>query len=171
MVNFSIYKKGKLMKKIVLLLLLLILCAFFTGCDLEKTVNKTINGILGLESVEDEYILEPYLKSEEYIDEEGFQDYVDFCKYYYNAEDDKLFINNKKYKKIEDKEDIESITVLVTIYPSWATSHPEKYDFEIDKIKDGDYYAIVDKESTHNSYYLFYYDVTNHILYYLHSSA
>lgn len=53
------------MRKIILLV---IIGLFFTGCSQYK----------------DELILEGYTSSDEYWDKEGFQDYTDYCKYYYN---------------------------------------------------------------------------------------
>ena len=76
------------MKRIGLLIVGIMI--FITGCDKGRYVD----------------IPKEYVKSEEYFDKEGIQDFSDYAKYIYN--DEKVIVNDDKYKKISS-DDIENI--------------------------------------------------------------
>ena len=59
-----------------------------------------------------------YHDSDKFPDPNGFQDNVDYYKYYYKDKFDKKFINSFLYKKVE-KEDIENITSYFLNFENW----------------------------------------------------
>jgi len=46
----------------------------------------------------------------------------------------------------------------------------DDFDFDYEAITMGDYYYLDLKESGYNNYNLYFYDVENHVLYYIHSN-
>ncbi len=116
-------------------------------------------------------ILKGYYKSEEYWDKNGFQDYTDYCKYFYTAEDDEKFINQEQYKVLENNHIEEIISYFNNFRKQMENqSRMTEYDFDTNWINSGDYVHIkVDKASDLNySYSVYFYDIQTHILYYIH---
>jgi len=143
-------------------IVLLLITVFLTGC-----VDKEMFEVgMGMKKEHEEYVLEKYDKSEEWFDDSDGREWVDYCKYYYTSQDEKLFKDSKKYKKIESEDEIQEITKVVNAFCSSSLKEPEKYDFTTDVIEKNDYYALIEKE---RHFALFYYDVESGILYYLHS--
>ena len=133
-------------------------------------------------------IIEGYSNCEEYYSD-GFQDYIDYCKYFYKESEDKKV---KKYgcdgaiikiirkdlgkdKKFEEnsyysivtKENIDDIKSYFDKFPYESMEDSNKYDFETDNINEGDYYSLR-AGSNNDNYSVFLYDVNSHILYYIH---
>ncbi len=148
------------MKKCFLILLLTALIFGLTGCS------------------KDRMILDGYNKSEEYWDKSGFQDYTDYCKYYYN--DSSLFKENAYYKLVKQT-DIEELRGYFNNFYEWmkTSNRLNEYDFLNDYISEGDYFYIKTKEGEKigNSYYgkydnytIYFFDTDQNILYYIHSN-
>jgi len=128
--------------------------------------------------VKDYAILNGYHDSEKYFDPHGFQDYTDYCKYYYKDKFDKKFSNSFLYKKVEE-EDIENITSYFMNFEHWMEIEErlDVYDFDIDVISEGDFVRIETKEYGDSdpkwkfaNYTIYLYDIESHILYYIHSN-
>ncbi|WP_302625762.1 hypothetical protein [uncultured Eubacterium sp.] len=133
------------MKKTLYVMLLMIL---LTACDSK-----------------DSEILEGYNACEEYYSD-GFQDYVDYCKYFYRESDDEKFKQSVHYS-IVTKENIDEIKKYFSEFPYEYMEDCSKYDFEINDINEGDYYCLKENSSEEN-YSIFLFEVKNHILYYIH---
>ena len=113
-----------------------------------------------------------YYKLEEYRTENGFQDYTDYCKYFYTEKDDEKFINSKQYHVVENN-NIENIASYFDNFKKQMENQNRlsEYDFDISLINSGDYVHIkADKKNDLNyySYSIYFYDIEAHILYYIH---
>lgn len=51
----------------------------------------------------DKVVLKDYIDKDEHFDKDGFQDYTDYCKYYYEKSNN-LFLENDTYTMVKDKE-------------------------------------------------------------------
>lgn len=119
----------------------------------------------------DEFILKGYYDSLEYWDNSSFQDYTDYCKYYYNSKDDNLFKNSGSYKKVR-KEDINTLIGYFDNFSNWVKNTNYKYDLDNSYITEGDYFIIKTKNDIgkYDNYTVYFYDIETHILYYIHSN-
>ena len=105
-------------------------------------------------------IIEGYSNCEEYYSD-GFQDYIDYCKYFYKESEDKKFEENSYYS-IVTKENIDDIKSYFDKFPYESMEDSNKYDFETDNINEGDYYSLR-AGSNNDNYSVFLYDVNSHI--------
>lgn len=115
------------------------------------------------------HILEGYISAEEYWDE-GFQDYTDYCKYYYDKSDKKVLENDSGYSIITD-DTINIIKEYFKYFPKEHMMDETKYDFDIDIIEEGDYAYIEDtgnEDDYDENYCVYYYDISENVLYYIH---
>ena len=154
------------MKKVMNLIMLLSIVLNLFGCDYHK-----LNHGISL----------PKYDSEKCYWGEGFQDYTDYCKYYYDNESIKLFEDHPKFEKVTNS-DIENIKSYFENFSEWVKeeSYYEKYDFDYQsQIKEGDYVCIVTKEGKKigdgfygkfDNYNVYYVDMTKNILYFIHSN-
>ena len=128
----------------------------------------------------DKMILKGYSKSEEYLDKFVFQDYTDYCKYYYSKDFDEKFANTKEYRVIKE-EDISNITGYFNNFKEVveSTDRIKKYDFDTSIIGAGDFVYIVTKEGKeignssygkYDDYTVYFYDNASHTLYYIHTN-
>lgn len=119
----------------------------------------------------DEFILNGYYDSLEYWDNSSFQDYTDYCKYYYNSKDDNLFKNSRSYKKVR-KEDINTLIGYFDNFSNWVKNRDYEYDLDNSYITEGDYFIIKTKNDIgkYDNYTVYFYDIETHILYYIHSN-
>lgn len=154
--------KGKIFKKIFSIMLIIIL----------------VCGSFYYIYVKDYAILNGYHDSEEHWDPHGFQDYTDYCKYYYKDKFDKKFSNSFLYKKVE-QEDIENITSYFMNFEKWMEieERMDIYDFDTNIISEGDFVRIETKEYGDGdpkwkfaNYTIYLYDIESNILYYIHSN-
>ena len=131
--------------------------------------------ISGCSSFSDKAILKGYIDKEEYFDKEGFQDYTDYCKYYYE-ESNNLFLESNIYSVVT-KDNIENIRSYFTNFESRMDS--SEYDFDDSCISEGDYIYIKTKEweSSGDSKYtkfadytVYFYDTESATLFYIHSN-
>jgi hypothetical protein len=116
----------------------------------------------------------PKYESKECYYGDGFQDYTDYCKYYYTESTIKNFETSKKFKKVLDS-DIEEIKSYFKDFEEWvkSTDYYEKYDFVYQtQVKDGDYFYIYEKPGyeKYGNYDLYYVDMDKLILYFIHSN-
>ena len=71
-------------------------------------------------------IIEGYSNCEEYYSD-GFQDYIDYCKYFYKESEDKKFEENSYYS-IVTKENIDDIKSYFDKFPYESMEDSNKYD-------------------------------------------
>lgn len=129
------------------LLGIIIIVMVFTACNARK-----------------DQILEGFSSCEEFYSD-GYQDYTDYCKYYYSEKDDIKF-SESDYYSIVTKEDIDDIKKYFEEFPYGTMKESSKYDFESIKITEGDYYYM--EENSDDGYSVFLYDLDEHTLYYIH---
>lgn len=112
-----------------------------------------------------------YIDKTEHFQEEGVQDYTDYCKYIYESPDP--FIDNKEYKIIEEGE-IENIKIYFDDFQSWmiASDRNDEYDFNKGCISEGDYIKLITKveDDMFSNYTLYFFDVESLTLYYIHNN-
>lgn len=149
-------------KKVIIVVILSMLLSLF-GCNANNIT------------------LPKYLDKECYYGE-GFQDYTDFCKYFYNDESIKNFETHNKFKIVK-KSDIENIKSYFENFDDRVShqSYYNKYDFDYQtQVKEGDYFNISTKEGTKigesiydkfDSYDVYYVDMEKCIVYFIHSNT
>lgn len=144
------------MKRILFIVIPLLCCALFTSCS-QAFLNSIPSGYIG---------------AEEHMDPEGFQDYVDYCKYFFDST--KKFENNKKYKMVS-AEDVEEICGYFNNFASWMESENrlDEYDFDVSCITVGDYVRIESEilfDYKYSDYTLWFFDTETLTLYYIHAN-
>lgn len=136
--------------------------------------------ISGCYSFSDKGVLKGYIGKDEHFDKEGFQDYTDYCKYYYEKSNN-LFFKNDTYSELKE-EDIENIRSYFTNFESWmnAADRVDEYDFDNSCISEGDYIYIKTKEGEpignsnykkFDNYSVYFYDTESSTLFYIHSNS
>ncbi|MCL2677741.1 MAG: hypothetical protein FWE85_01650, partial [Clostridiales bacterium] len=105
----------------------------------------------------------------------GFQDYTDYCKYYYDEETVKEFAAHPKFEIVQDS-DLENILSYFENFAEWVrqTDYYGKYDFDpLSQVKTGDYFYIFAKDGQDKfAYYdVYYVDMTTDTLYFIHSNT
>ncbi len=147
------------MKKRIFAVILLMCITCFSGCS-----------FFG-----DEYIPDDYKSCEEHIGE-GFQDFTDYCKYYYDDNKDKWFEENASYEKVSD---IDNIKGYFSTYARAIALYDEfsSYDFNTDIITEDDHVHIETKEGQsigdteygkYDNFSVYLYDTESNTLYYIH---
>jgi hypothetical protein len=123
--------------------------------------------------VQDNHIPDSYKDKDEYFDTEGFADFTDFCKYYYDANADTHFASMSEYQAVTD-EDKGKLTGYFNDFVSWIALRKDcldQYNFDPKTyITVGDYYYIKTKEGQYTNYTVYYYDTETHTLYYIHNN-
>lgn len=118
--------------------------------------------------------LPKYDKKECYYGD-GTQDYLDYCKYFYNEDSIKEFKDNSKYKKASDSDTENILSYFKDFEESIKeTAVYKNFDFDYElQVKEGDYFCIVSKDGYDKfGYYdIYYVDMTNYVLYYIHSNS
>ena len=120
--------------------------------------------------VEDE-IPPGFVQKEEHFDPDGFQDYTDYCKYWYP--DAGAFEKDGRWHAVSEEE-IEEIRGYFENFRGWmeVEKRLDEYDFDPDCIGAGDYVRI-EIGSTHwspyDDYTLYFFDAESGILYYIHT--
>lgn len=146
----------KKLKALVLLFLLLL-----QGCA----------GVTAIPRVEDE-IPAGFTQKEEHFDPDGFQDYVDYCKYWYPHGE--AFEKDPHWHPVSEEE-IEGIRGYFENFRDWMETDDRlgEYDFDPACIDAGDYVRI-EIGSTHWSQYddytLYFFDGETGVLYYIHAN-
>lgn len=124
----------------------------------------------------------PKYNNKESYHSEGIQDYTDYCKYFYGEEKINDFKNNDSFT-IVNESNIDTIKNYFQHFEEIIKeeSFSDKYDFNCDKqIKLGDYFCIITKEGVNigdssygkfDYYDVYYVDMEERILYFIHSNS
>lgn len=151
------------MKNLVKIMMILSIILSLFGCSSNK------------------YNLPKYDKKECFYSN-GFQDYTDYCKFYYNFETIKQFESDKRFAKVKDSDIIKLKSFLEDFNENVINqSYYSKYDFDYNtQIKEGDYFCVVTRDNedsnnisynTFDSYEVYYVDMEKNILYFFHSNT
>lgn len=119
----------------------------------------------------EKYIIKGYNQSDEYFDD-GFQDYTDYCKYYYDSYYDEEYAKDDNYTEIT-ADNIDTVKNYFISFPYENMSNSDAYDFDVSIVTEGDYYCIIDESDYSNNredYDVYLYDKESHILYYIHNN-
>ena len=112
---------------------------------------------------------------------EGFQDFTNYCKYYFSKDGTitENLIENKYFKEIADN-DVEEIKSYFENFKDWVEfqEYKDKYDFRDDCIDTEDYFYIENKDNCekykhydkYDAYNVYFFDVQTMTLYYIHSN-
>lgn len=145
-------------------------------------VTIAVSGYLLIDNIEDPRMsgMPEYYHSEIYNSEDNFQDFTDYCKYFYDEKSIKKFKVHENFKKVK-AENVNEIQSYFQNFSEWVNYQPfrDKYDFDILQIKEGDYCYINDKEETpigdgvyekYDSYNVYYVDMEKQIMYFMHNN-
>ncbi len=125
-------------------------------------------------------LIPEYISKESYYGE-GYQDYTDYCKYFYDEDSIQKFETHNNFTLVTES-NIENIKSYFENFNGWVEhqSYYDNYDFYYQsQIKEGDYYYIVSKEGEksgdslygkYDNYEVYYVDLSKCILYYIHSN-
>lgn len=152
------------MKKRIVLLLLSILTILL------MTLSCSKSGAVG--------IPEGYTSCEEYFDKIGFQDYSDYCKYYYPS--DEAVKTTEGFRPVLGR-DIDDIKGYFEDFAEWMEmdERSEEFDFDSSCMNEGDFYRILSAEGEsvedlkfgkYDDYTVYYFDTETLTLYYIHTS-
>lgn len=146
------------MKKVIKIVPLIVICAFLIIYVISD-INKKRPLLTG------------YYDKAEYYQKDGFQDYTDYCKYYYTEEYDESFANSELYEVVTDKS-IGGIRVFFDNFEKWMETLGRSAEYDLDKysINVGDYVYIDPERNTLKNYTIYLYDTDTHTLYYIHSN-
>ncbi len=149
------------MKRIVTAFFLFSFLAFcLSGCMIDSNIP---NGYTG---------------KEEHFDKDGFQDYTDYCKYFYkNAA---AFENNPNYHKVTEPD----IAVIKGYFDDFKQcmvdcDRADEYDFDTKCLTSGDFVFIKTKEGVsdgnivyekYDNYNVYLFDTDSSVLYYIHNN-
>ncbi|MBR0134984.1 MAG: hypothetical protein IJM18_02185 [Clostridia bacterium] len=146
-------------------LLAALLTALFCGCEkLDLQYRGIPSGFIG---------------SEEHMDEEGFRQYTDYCKYYYPGPE--KFVKNKRYKPVSEV-GTETVKGYFDDMETrlQAFGRLEEYDFDPAMISEDDLVRIVTKEGEpvgcsgryeeYANYDVWLFDTETNTLYYIHNN-
>ena len=147
------------MKRIAVFILFVFLAFCLYGCSIDPNIP---NGYTG---------------KEEHFDKNGFQDYTDYCKYFYK--DATAFENNPNYHKVAES-DISKIKEYFDHFKQFMEGdRAGKYDFDTKCMTGGDFVLIESKEGVsdgnivygkYDNYNIYYFDTESNILYYFHNN-
>lgn len=142
-----------MIKNIVSMILAFSVAIAFAGCS-QAMLNSVPFG---------------YISAEEHMDQDGFQDYTDYCKYTYSSVD--KFKENSKYQCVTSDQ-ISEIKGYFKNFKSWmaAGGRSREYDFDHNCINEGDYWRIETKGEKYDNYTLWYFDTESLTLYYIHTN-
>ena len=108
---------------------------------------------------------------------DGFQDYTDYCKYYYSQQDDVLdkLENNKYFRKVT-ADDLAEINGYFDDFEGWLNyvDYKDKYDFQRNCIDAEDYLYIENDETMDErkywNYDVYLFDVQTKTLFFIHNN-
>ena len=151
-------QKAKRSNKLIAFLLVLLLSCAAVGCAGVSTVERKIPA--------------GYLQKEEHFDPDGFQDYTDYCKYWYP--DATPFEQDERWHEVSEEE-IEEIRGYFENFRGWMETQGrlDEYDFDPACIGTGDLVRLElgsNHWSQYDDYTLFFFDAESGILYYIHSN-
>ena len=140
------------MKKLISFIVLILALLTLVGCQADP-----------------QHVLSSYDQKECYY-EQGFKEYTDYCKFYYNEQSIKNYEKQSHFKKVT-AENIDSLKELIIEYNRWVKSQEyfDKYDFDYQtQIKIGDLFYWETRGEY--SFDLYYVDFEKCILYFFHNN-
>lgn len=117
----------------------------------------------------------PRYESSDCYYSEGFQDFTNYCKYYF-SKDDVEKITNNRYLNPVTNDNIAELNGYFDDFESWIefVDYKEKYDFKRDIIDTEDYFYIENdetiKEHKYWDYNVYFFDVQTKTLYFIHNN-
>lgn len=123
----------------------------------------------------------PKYESSDCYYSDGFQDFTNYCKYYFSKDGD-ITENLKKnrYLKVVSNNDVEEIKSYFENFNDWVQfqEYKDKYDFSADCIDKEDYFYIENKDNyerykhydKYDAYNVYFFDVQTMTLYFIHSN-
>jgi len=135
------------MKKVLLATLLCALVVLCSACAVQSDIPRG------------------YTQKEEHFDENGFQDYTDYCKYYYA--DTSVIENNKRFQKLT-ADQVQDIKAYFKDFAQWMETEgrSEENDFAPSCINAGDYVCKI--KDSFEDYTILFFDIQSGVLYYIH---
>ena len=163
------------MKKKILIVLAVVLILFFLiGSSINYLFSKLFeNPVLAS--------LPKYENSDCYYGE-GFQDYTNYCKYYFLKNDNIIEkLKENKYFKPLTSEDVEEVKSYFEDFKGWVEyeEYKDKYDFKYEYVDTSDYFYIENKDTyekyknyhdKYSAYNVYFFDAQTKTLYYIHSN-
>ena len=149
----------------LIIFLFLLIVNVFTGCSMRFSNSAVLPG---------------YVDKVEFFDEDGFQDYTDYCKYFYDENGAQKFYESERYQFV-GKNEIDNVKGYFENLEMCMESmgRSAEYDFNDNCISEGDYVFINTKEGTPvgNTYYgkyenysVYFFDTESRTLYYIHNN-
>ena len=122
----------------------------------------------------------PKYESSDCYYSDGFQDFTNYCKYYFSKDGD-ITENLKKnrYLKVVSNNDVEEIKSYFENFNDWVQfqEYKDKYDFRDECIDTSDYFYIENKYAyaenytdKYSDYNVYFFDVQTMTLYFIHSN-
>ena len=125
--------------------------------------------------------LPKYEKSDCYYGE-GFQDYTDYCKYYFSEESNIIkSLKGNRYFKAVTADDVGEIKSYFKDFEDWVKfeDYKDKYDFCEEYIDTSDYFYIENKYTykkyadypdKYSAYNVYFFDVQTKTLFFIHNN-
>ena len=108
---------------------------------------------------------------------DGFQDYTDYCKYYYAKQENVLEeVKNNPYFKPVTPDDITELNSYFDNFEGWLeyVEYQDKYDFQRNDIDTEDYFYIENDEISEKHKYwdydVYFFDVQTKTLFFIHNN-
>ena len=107
---------------------------------------------------------------------DGFQDYTDYCKYYYVKQENILEeVKNNPYFKPVTPDDITELNSYFDNFEGWLeyVDYKDKYDFQRNIIDTEDYFYIENNETEEYKYWnydVYFLDVQTKTLFFIHNN-
>ena len=108
---------------------------------------------------------------------DGFQDYTDYCKYYYAKQENVLEeVKNNPYFKPVTPDDITELNSYFDNFEGWLeyVEYKDKYDFQRNDIDTGDYFYIENDEISEKHKYwdydVYFFDMQTQTLFFIHNN-
>ena len=113
---------------------------------------------------------------------DGFQDYTDYCKYYFSEESHIVeALKENNYFRLVTDHDTEEIKSYFDDFEDWVqfTEYKDNYDFEADCIDTSDFFYIENKDTCekyadypdkYSAYNVYFFDVQTKTLFFIHSN-
>lgn len=124
----------------------------------------------------------PKYESSDCYYSEGFQDYTDYCKYYFPKQNTIIenLKGNKYFKPVNDN-DVEEVKSYFDDFKGWVEyeDYKDKYDFKYEWIDTEDYFYIENKDTCEKyknyrdkyaAYNVYFFDIQTKTLYFIHSN-
>ena len=163
------------MKKKILIVLAVVLILFFL---IGSSINYFFSKIFEKPVLAS---LPKYENSDCYYGE-GFQDYTNYCKYYFLKNDTIIEkLKGNKYFKPLTPEDVEEVKSYFEDFKGWVKyeEYNDKYDFKSEYVDTSDYFYIENKDNyekyknyrdKYSAYNVYFFDAQTKTLYYIHSN-